>query len=63
MRSVVKAFARSEDGAVTVDWVLLTALILGFQIALLMTPIREALVSISEATGEKAAETRGALND
>ena len=63
MQTLVKAFARSEDGAVTVDWVVLTALILGFQIALLMTPIGEALVGVSEATGDKAAETRGALND
>lgn len=63
MRNIVKDFARSEDGAITVDWVVLTALIIGFQIALLLTPIREALVSVSEATGDKAAETSVGLDD
>ena len=63
MRSILKDFARSEDGAITVDWVVLTALILGFQIALLMTPIREALVSVSEATSDQAAETGVGLDD
>ena len=63
MRSILKDFARSEDGAITVDWVVLTALVLGFQIALLMTPIREALVSVSEATSDQAAETGVGLDD
>lgn len=56
MRNLVKTFAGSEDGAVTVDWVLLTALIVGLQIAVLLTPMREALVGVSEHIGEKVSE-------
>ncbi|WP_305970333.1 MULTISPECIES: Flp family type IVb pilin [unclassified Mameliella] len=33
MRDLIKAFAAEEDGAVTVDWVVLTAAIVGFCIA------------------------------
>lgn len=63
MQILVKAFARSEDGAITVDWVVLTALIVGLQIALLLTPVREALVSLAGATGDKAAEAGEALKN
>lgn len=56
MWKLVKGFARSEDGAITVDWVVLTALILGVQVLLLMTPIRNALVSVSESIGTKTEE-------
>lgn len=63
MQPLVKAFTRSEDGAITVDWVVLTAVIVAMQIALLLTPVSDALVSVSETTLDKAAEARGALND
>ncbi|KHQ54530.1 Flp family type IVb pilin [Mameliella alba] len=33
MRDLMRAFAAEEDGAVTVDWVILTAAIVGFCIA------------------------------
>ncbi|MBK8439976.1 MAG: hypothetical protein IPL38_10965 [Rhodobacter sp.] len=56
MRKFIKAFARSEDGAITVDWVVLTALVLGVQILLLLTPMRDSLVGVSESIGEKAGE-------
>lgn len=51
MRNHVTAFLGSEDGAVTVDWVVLTAAIVGLQIAFMLTPMREALVSVSEYIG------------
>ena len=53
MKDWLEGFAKDEDGAITVDWVVLTALILGVQIVLLMTPIRDNLVSVSEAIGEQ----------
>ncbi|NGM45323.1 hypothetical protein G5B31_07215 [Rhodobacter sp. SGA-6-6] len=56
MRNLVRAFARSEDGAITVDWVVLTALIVGIQVILLLTPMRNALVGVSESIGVKVSE-------
>lgn len=63
MQPPVKAFTRSEDGAIAVDWIVLTTLIVALQVALLLTPVREALVSVSETTLDKAAEANVALND
>ena len=37
MFDLVKNFAKDEDGAVTVDWVVLTAAIVGLGIAILTT--------------------------
>ena len=54
MRNVVKAFAKSEDGAVTVDWVVLTALIVGIQIAVLLTPMKDSLIGVSENIADQA---------
>ena len=56
MQKLIKRFAASEDGAITVDWVVLTALVLGVQILLLLTPAKEALVGVSENIGDKASE-------
>jgi|GEM_PF-1806629 len=56
MRKLVKSFANSQDGAVTVDWVVLTGLIVGIQVILLLTPMRDALVGVSENIGDKASE-------
>ena len=33
MTNFIKAFARDENGAVTVDWVVLTAAVVGFAVA------------------------------
>ena len=52
----MNAFLEDQDGAVTVDWVLLTALIVGLQIAFLLTPMREALIGVSEDIGETVDE-------
>ena len=54
MRNVVKAFAKSEDGAVTVYWVVLTALIVGIQIAVLLTPMKDSLIGVSENIADQA---------
>ncbi len=37
MLNMIKNFRRDEDGAVTVDWVVLTAAIVGLGIAILAT--------------------------
>ena len=37
MMNMIKNFHRDEDGAVTVDWVVLTAAIVGLGIAILTT--------------------------
>ncbi|GAB1362497.1 hypothetical protein MASR1M32_17330 [Rhodobacter sp.] len=56
MRKFVKAFVHSEEGAVTVDWVVLTALIVGVRVLLLLTPLRNALTEVSTNIGNKASE-------
>ena len=48
MQNMITSFRSSEDGAVTIDWVMITALIVGLQIAVLLTPMREALLGVSE---------------
>ena len=55
-QNAARRFARAEDGAITVDWVVLTALVLGIQVLLLLTPAREALMGVSENIGAKAEE-------
>ena len=37
MLNLIKNFSRDEDGAVTVDWVVLTAAIVGLGVAVLTT--------------------------
>lgn len=56
MLMMLNRFVKDEDGAVTVDWVVLTALVLGIQIVLLMTPIRNALVGVASETGDVVTE-------
>ncbi len=63
MHHVLKSFVDEEDGAITVDWVVLTALILGVQIVLLMQPIRNALVGVSEGTGGVVEEYNAFLQE
>ncbi|WP_395543472.1 Flp family type IVb pilin [Neotabrizicola sp. sgz301269] len=62
MLARLRSFARNDDGAITVDWVVLTALIVGVQVVLLLTPMRNALVSVSESIGAKAEEYGDFLN-
>lgn len=37
MRNFMKTFLESEDGAITVDWVVLTAAVVGLAIAVIAT--------------------------
>lgn len=50
----VKNFLRGEDGAVTVDWVVLTAAIVGLGLAVLMP--------IATSTGNIADSTKGRMD-
>ncbi|AWD23331.1 Flp family type IVb pilin [Fuscovulum blasticum] len=56
MLKTIKSFVISEDGAITVDWVVLTALVVGLQVLILVTSIRESLVGVSENIGDKVSE-------
>ena len=54
MLSKIKLFARDEDGAVTVDWVVLTAAVCALAVA--------AIVSINGATGSVGTAVMNFLN-
>lgn len=45
-------FLRDEDGAVTVDWIVLTAGVVGLMVFLLVGMIRESMVDVSVDIGE-----------
>ncbi len=57
MKNLINAFVKDEDGAVTVDWVVLTAAIVGIALAIIAT-IRGGL---SNAASDIAASLSGAL--
>ena len=50
MLGMLRKFNRDEDGAVTVDWVVLSAVIVGFAVATVMA-VREGTVLRAEAIG------------
>jgi len=52
---LIKTFSRDEDGAVTVDWVVLTAAIVGLGIAV--------MVSVSGGTTNLAGDIEHELED
>lgn len=54
MLNKFKTFARDEDGAITVDWVVLTAAVCGLAVA--------AIVSINGATGSVGTAVMNFLN-
>ncbi|MEY8097034.1 Flp family type IVb pilin [Falsihalocynthiibacter sp. S25ZX9] len=47
MTNFIKNFANDESGAVTVDWVVLTAAIVGLGVAVLAT-VRDGVTTLSE---------------
>ena len=51
-----KSFAADTDGAVTVDWVVLTALVVGLQVIVLFQPIKAALLGTSNSVGNTVNE-------
>ena len=56
MLNFIKNFRRDEDGAVTVDWVVLTAAVVGLAIAAYSTIEDNATTLITAAGGAVAAE-------
>lgn len=56
MQKLVRSFVKSEDGAVTVDWVVLTAAILGIQIVVLIATMEGSMVEVSGNIGTKVTE-------
>ena len=57
MKNLLKSFVKDEDGAVTVDWVVLTAAIVGIALAVILT-IRG---GINNAAADIAASLSGVL--
>lgn len=53
---LVKTFARDEDGAVTVDWVVLTAAVVGLGIAVL-TSVRTGTATVTSAISTQLSGT------
>ena len=51
MFSFLKSFAKSEDGAITVDWVVLTAAVAGMCIAFIVE-LKTDAASLSNLTGD-----------
>ncbi|MFM2388597.1 MAG: hypothetical protein RLZZ437_152 [Pseudomonadota bacterium] len=63
MLNIFKNFAKDEDGAVTVDWVVLTAAIVGLGLVVIQTVrpgIQGAATAIDTRLDEAAAGTFGA---
>ena len=54
MMNLLNKFRRDEDGAVTVDWVVLTAAIVGLGIAVLLT--------VSDGVGQLSNDIDGELS-
>lgn len=55
MFNSLKCFLDSDDGAVTVDWVILTAAVVGLVIAAVPT-FRGEVTDVSDATGARLEE-------
>ncbi len=53
MRQILNGFLQDEDGAITIDWVVLTAAVVGFQIIVLVAMIRDSLVDLSDVSAGK----------
>jgi Flp pilus assembly pilin Flp len=56
MLNFIKNFRRDEDGAVTVDWVVLTAAIVGLGIAVLQT-VRSGATDLATDIGDELTDT------
>ena len=59
--ALIKKFNREEDGAVTVDWVVLTAAVVGLGV-LALTTIRTETTQLSSAIGNKISAHQATLN-
>ena len=56
MLNFIKTFAADEDGAVTVDWVVLTAAVVGLGLAV-MTVVKPSVNSVSQKITTKLSTT------
>ena len=61
MRQAICRFIRSDSGAVTVDWVVLTAGIIALMFLLVLTPVREAVRGLATDIGAEIDEISTAL--
>ncbi len=57
MLNFIKNFRADEDGAVTVDWVVLTAAIVGLGIAV-MTTVRTGATNLANGIGTELTDTQ-----
>ncbi len=62
MLKAIKTFLAKEDGAITVDWVVLTAVVVGLQVIILVTTMRESLVDVSGKIGGEVSQFNDYLN-
>ncbi len=60
--NLAKRFQKDEDGAVTVDWVVLTAAIVGLGL-IVMTAIRPAISSLAVAIGQEVEDAQTAMEE
>ena len=60
--NVFKSFANDEAGAVTVDWVVLTAAIVGLGIVV-MTSVGGGITGLATATATKIGQQSGTYNN
>ena len=60
--NVLKSFANDEAGAVTVDWVVLTAAIVGLGIVV-MTSVGGGITGLADATATKIGSQTGSYNN
>jgi Flp pilus assembly pilin Flp len=51
LQKSLSAFFQKEDGAVTVDWVVLTAAVVALNMVILFTPAREAVMNVVAEIG------------
>ncbi len=56
MKRHLRDFLADEGGAITVDWVVLTAAVVGIQVVLLVNIISNSLTEVSTDIGEQVAE-------
>lgn len=62
MHHLARKFLQDEDGAITVDWVVLTAAIVGLQVAVLVALIRDSMVGLSENSASTVSQYGEYLN-
>lgn len=48
MQTGLRNFALDENGAVTVDWVVLTAGVIALNLLLIFTPIRDSVIGVAD---------------